>query len=203
MSGIARFLVADRTGRIIEELEPNIGPISWRLDDIGRCQFSLSQRDPKATETNLRYGNRVLIHFDNGLPDWGGVIDFPRVWQNGVIMSTVYSAEYALGFYQTDRGRYFSGATAGYIFQTLIEEADAFGPVGLDLGQVWLGGETYSPEYHFANLLDVIQRSLCGQLATVDFDVVASEVSGKILFTANLYQTKGSDQKQCGSDRGP
>lgn len=194
MSGIARFLVGDRTGKIIAELEPDVGPVSWRLNDIGRCQFAIARNNSKATETNLRYGNRILLEFDNGLPVWGGIIDTPRVWENDIITCNAYSGEYVLTFRQTDRGRYFNGATVGDIFQAVIGETNEQLTLGLNLGQVWTGGDTHSPDYHFANLYNIVQDSICTRLSNADFDVTASEVEGKIIFTANLHQRKGADK---------
>lgn len=192
MTGIARFVVGDQSGRILNELEPSVQPVSWRLNDFGRCQFSLALTDPKAVEGNLRYSNRVLIQFSNGLPAWGGVIDPPRTWQGGVVTCTAYSGEYILGLRQTDKGRYFSGATVGSIFQAIIGEASAVQPLGVELGNVWNAGALHSPDYHFAYLLDIIQDSICTRLSDSDFDVTASEVNGKIMFTANLYVSRGT-----------
>lgn len=194
MSGIAQFLVGDKTGRIIAELEPDVGPVSWRLNDIGRCQFSLARTDSKATETNLRYGNRVLIKFDNGLPDWGGIIDTPRTWEKGIITCNAYSGEYVLTWRQTDIGRYFDDATVGAIFESVINDANTQQALGLNIGAVWSGGESHSPDYHFGNLFDIVQDSICTRLSNADFDVTVSEVDGKITLTANLYERKGADK---------
>lgn len=189
-----RVLVADRTGRILAEVEPQLGPVSWRLNDVGRATLTFAKTDPKAIEDYLRFGNRLLIQFANGLPNWGGVIDPPRKWDQKSIQITAYSGEYLLGFRQTDRGRYFDGATVGYVFQQLIQEANAVSPMGVTIGGVWGGGSTHSPEYHFDNLLKIIQESLTERLSTADFAVLATETSGYVVFTAHLYERRGSDK---------
>jgi hypothetical protein len=170
------------------------GPVSWRLNNVGRVSLPIARSDPKTTAENFRYGNRVLIQFDNGLPAWGGIIDPPRDWRPGVLVATAYSAEYLLGFRQTDRGRYFNEATAGYIFEQLIIEANEVRDLGISLGNVWYGGGGHGPAYHFGNLLDIVQNSICGRLSTADFDVTAREEDGYIKFAANLYERRGSNK---------
>lgn len=190
----ARLLVGDRYGRILAELDLLPGPVSWRLNNVGRATLPIGTTDDKFLEDYFRFGNRVLIQFDNGLPAWGGIIDPPRDWRRGVMVAMAYSAEYLLGFRQTDRGRYFDGATVGYIFERLITEANEFSAMGIALGSVWYGGSPHGPAYHFDNLLETIQRSLCGRLSTADFDLTAREEGGYIKFAANLYERRGSDK---------
>ena len=36
-----RALVANRTRRIIGEIEPELGPVSWRLNKVGKATFRL------------------------------------------------------------------------------------------------------------------------------------------------------------------
>jgi len=189
-----RVLVGNRSGVVLAELEPNLGAVSWRLNEVGRCSFSISRNDSKATEEHLQFGNRVLIEFDNGLPNWGGVIDTPRDWQNNTITVNCYSGEQLLGFRTTDKGRYFSGQNVGYIFQQLIEEANAVASTGVVVGNVWEGGDGHYPDYHYKKLLEIIRDSLCSNMSSADFDVIAAEVGGVIQFTANIYARKGSNK---------
>lgn len=192
--GVARVLVANRARRIVAEIEPQLGPVSWRLNKVGKCTFRMSTLDPKAIEDNLQFGNHVLIEFDNGLPTWGGMIDPPRTWAEGAIECTAYSGEYLLGLRQTDQGRYFSGASVGYIYRQLIAEANAVEPTGLTVGAVWGGGTSHSPEWHFKNLLDIVQDSVCRRLENADFAMVAGQSGGLLTFTANLYERRGGEK---------
>lgn len=188
-----RFQVADIYGRILSELQPGVESVAWRLNNVGQCKFSLSRTDPKCIEDYLRFGNLVLISFDNGLPDWGGMIDPPREWGASII-GTAYSGEYLFGLRQTDKGRYFSGATVGAIYQALVNEADDFTALGVALGSVWAGGDAHSPDYHFGNLLNIFSQSLADRLSDADFDVTAAESGGRVVLTANLYERKGADK---------
>lgn len=189
-----RLQVGNTTGALLAELEPNIRQVSWRLNDVGKMVFEIAKGNEKATEEILRYGNKVLVEFDNGLPNWVGMIDPPRDWNRGIITVTAYSGEYILGTRQTDRGRYFSDASVGYIFGQLIEEANAVESMGVELGNVYEGGDGHYPDYHYDNLLKIIRDSLCSRLSDTDWDVTGSVSGGRIVMQANLYERKGSDK---------
>lgn len=188
----ARVVIGDKSGVQIAELEGELGPVSWRLNDVGSVKFGLARTDGKATEEILQFGNRVLIEFDNGLPTWAGVLDPPREWKDGQVWSTGYSAEYLLGWRQTDRGRYFSDASVGYIFSQLVSEAQVAESLGIGLDKIYYGGEGHWPDYHFDNVLKVIRDSLVSRLSNFDWEVVGSLSGGRIVLTANLYERKGS-----------
>ena len=192
----ARFVVGDKSGTTLAELSPDIGPISWRLNGVGKVDLSLAVTDPKAIADYLRFGNRVLIEFENGLPNWGGVIDPPRPWDGANISCRAYSGAYLFKYRITAKGRYFAGASAGTIFKTLINETNAVEDTGVIIGDIYTGGSGHSPAYHFKNLLDIFQKSLTKRLSTSDFDFVPLESEGKIIFAANFYESKGQDKTQ-------
>lgn len=190
----ARLLVGDRSGQVLDELTADIAFVNWRLNKVGKCEFVVATTDPKATFTNLRFGNFVYIDFSNGLPDWGGVIDPPRRWDERTIKVTAYSAEYLFGLRTTDKGRYFTDQTVGYIYKTLIEDANGIAATGITIGDVYDGGQIHSPEYHFKSLLDIFQNSLTARLSTNDFDVIPTLENGIITFKANFYESRGADR---------
>ena len=165
--------------------------VSEVLNGVGRMSLLISRHDDKATEAFLRFGNRVLVQFNNGLPTWGGVIEPPEKWTQQLIQVTVYSAEKLLDFHMTDKGRYFSGETIGTMFTRLIQEANG---LGVEVGEVWGGGTSHSPAYHLETILTIIQKSLLGRLSSADFAVTASEVKGRIVLKANLYKRRGTYQ---------
>lgn len=188
------FLVADRLGQVIGELKPLITEVTWLKNQYGRLSFSLPYNHAQATREFLEVGNRVLVKFDNGLPDWGGVIEFPRKWSGGNVVVTAYSGEYVLLLRQTDRGRYFTAASIGTIAQKLVDEANGIRATGLTVGEVWPGGNLHSPSYHFKNLYDIFGQSLFERLSTADFVVVPTHEAGIVDFVLHVYERRGQDK---------
>lgn len=188
----ARLLVADRYGYLLDELSANIEFVNWRLNNVGKVKFAIGANDSKATRANLGFGNRIFIEFDNGLPDWGGVIDPPRTWQDGLLTIEAYSGEYLLRHRTTDKSRYFTTQSAGAIFESLITEANVVEDTGIQMGSIYMGGTDHSPDYHYKDLLQIVQESITGRLSNFEFDVVPSIVDGQIQFTANFYEMRGS-----------
>lgn len=186
-----RVRVADIYGRLLEEIEPDIKLVSWRLSDVGQARITMARTDDKATAGNLAFGNRLLLEFSNGLPDWGGVIDPPREWEPAGIGVNAYSGEYVLGLRRTSQGRYFSNQTVGEIFTAIINEANVSEDTGLRLGNVWGGGDLHSPEYHLDNLLETVRDSICGRLETAEFVCIPFVEAGLVHFRAQLYQQRG------------
>jgi hypothetical protein len=190
----ARLLIGDKSGTILAELSPDIGSVSWRLNKVGKVDFTIATIDDKAIVDNLKFGNRVLIEFENGLPSWGGVIDVPRKWDGAQIACKAYSGAHLFKYRITDKGRYFSGVSAGAIFQSLILETNAVEDTGIVIGDIYSAGSNHSPDYHYKNLLDIFQKSLINRLSTSDFDFLPSESGGRIIFTANFFESKGFDK---------
>jgi hypothetical protein len=186
-----RLVVADRNGQRLAELEPLIESVEWRLNDVGVLRYRLSKRDAKAIEDNFRYGNLILLSWDNGLPDWGGVIDTPRDWDGESIRATAYSGERLLAYRQTNRGRYFSQATVGHIFRSVITESAQVWPMRVTVGETWGGGGLHSPSYHFRSLFDIAQVSIGRRLSPADFAVKPVVVGGEVRFVAELWQRRG------------
>lgn len=190
----AQVLIGNKSGTIIAEIEPDISEVTWRLNEVGKLRFGIARTDPKATKANLNYGNKILIQFENGLPNWGGVIDPPRSWQDGIIDCQAFSGEKIFGFRTTDKVRDFAGATIGQIYSALIGEANVIEDMGISLGDIWTGGVAHSPSYHYKNLLDIFQKSLTEKLSNADFYIKAIEEGGVIKFAADLYETRGEDK---------
>lgn len=191
--GVAyRLLVADLTGTVLTELKPRLEKVSWVLNEVGQLTFALAKTDPKLQERYLRFGNRVLVEFDNGLPAWGGVLTGAREWSESEVAVEAWSAEAVLGWRVTGRNRLFSGASLGSVLQTVLADAAAVASTGLQLGTVYLGGAGYSLEYHYSTLADVVADLV--ELGGVVVDVTAREVGGVVVFSVNLFERRGRDR---------
>jgi hypothetical protein len=195
MSGYARFIVGNRLGTILAELDGDSKSITWGLNQVGKTVFSIAANDDKATQENLKIGNRVIIQFENGLPDWGGVIETPRKWDGSNILITVYSAAYLFKYRTTDKGRYFTNQSVGDIFHKLIDEANIIEDTGIDVLATGAGGTLHSPEYHFKSILKIWQESLTKRLSVSDFKVEPFiDTDGKIKFDATIQAVLGMDK---------
>lgn len=194
--------VFNRLNRAIGEIRPGLREVTWRLNDYGRVVLQLPANDSKATAEYLQFGNRLLVQFDNGLPPFGGVIDIPRTWQNGLVEITAYSGEYLLGFRITGRGRYFDEASVGNIARALLEDANGVRPTGLDVGEFWDGGNRHWPEFHYKNLYTIFNQSLFGKLSSADYAVLPTLQNGELVFTLNVYERRGSDKPGIGLHEG-
>ena len=184
------ILIADTTGRVIGEIQPQVQGVAWKLNNYGQVRLTVSRAEFVERPWLFRFGNRILFRFGNGLAEWGGVIDPPRKWNSERVSVVGYSGEYLLDWRVTDRGRYFNKATAGDIFRAVIREARDF---DVALGYVWTGGAPHSPEYHFESIYDIVTRSITRRLEAVDWDVRPVLEDGRIRFVANLYERRGSD----------
>lgn len=191
-----RVLLGDRTGRIIAEVKPQIQSISWRLNEIPSLKMKFAKTDPKATETNLQYGNRVLISFDDsvGLPYWGGMIDVPSSWDKSSVVVTAWGIEYMLQFRITQKTRAFNDESAGRILWTVLTEANDEQPMGLMFGPIWTGGRMHSPRYHFKSAWSIIKDCI-QKLEYCDVRFKAKRKGDFIRFQAELHEKAGQDKR--------
>lgn len=187
-----RVLIGNTYGDLISEIEPaEIDVVQWRLNNVASFKLKMARNDPKLTEDNFRPGNRLLLEFTNGLPLWGGIIDPPRQWTADYFETQVYSAEYLLTFRHTDRGRYFSKASPGHIFRSVLTEAFDLFPLRMNLGDVYEGRPLHSPEYHFKKLEEILSKSL-PQIADTDYWVEPRLEDNRIVFYAHHFLRRGA-----------
>lgn len=188
------FLVADTSGRVLTEISPEISRVSWRWNGAGALSFAMARTDPKLREEYFVPGHKVLLQFDNGLRDWGGVLTGPREWNGFSVSFEAVSGHWILSKRRTGRGRTFTETQAGTILTQLLQEADAFYPTGLRPGNIWQGGAGYSPEYHRKTLYDVLAEDLVANLSAGAFDVTPKLENGRIVFYVNLYERQGANR---------
>jgi len=189
---VARVRMFDRHGDALGELEGTVGPVSWRLNRVGKATLAVAKTDPKATATMLHLYNRVLIEFDNGLPDWGGVVIPPRQWTKDWIELTVLDGGERLHYRMTDHGRYFDGTVAGAISQRLIEEANAIAETGIVIDSVWAGGAARYKDYHYDDLLNAIE--VLTEQTGYDFAIRPVFEGGTLTWKASWYEERGEDR---------
>ena len=123
VSAHVQVLVARPNGQVLGELRTGLESVSWKHRGVGETAFPVGRRSAQFDEELVRFGNRVLVQFSNGLPNWGGVIASPRPWDVGGVGVKVMQAKWLLGRRKTGWARQFTGATAGTVFEGLIREA--------------------------------------------------------------------------------
>jgi hypothetical protein len=188
-----RVLIGDRFGKVLTEVVAGVGPVSWILNGIGKTTLSLALRDAKATEENLRVGNRIYIEMDAGLPVWGGVLDLPRTWRGGTVKATAYTIDYLLQYRCTGKNDSFYERPAGAIFRELLRREEQQDPLGITFGSIWTGGHPHWPRYHYKSLWYVLDYSL-QRLEQCDWRFVPYLDDNHIRFRAEFYQVAGTDR---------
>jgi len=188
---LAQVLVFNKFHRAIAEIQPEVEMASWRLNNVGQAKIWLPWSDPKCTTDIVKPGNRLVLQFDDGLPDWGGVMDVPLSVQSGRTGITAYTAERILDWRVTAKGRYFDTQTPGYIFQTLLTEESNEYPLRIGIGSIYTGGTDRTLEYHYHDLLRRVQD--LARLTGEDFAIIPSYTAGVLTLTANWYEQRGSD----------
>jgi len=188
-----RALIGDRFGKVLTEVVADVGPVAWILDGVGKTAISLATADAKATEEYLRIGNRVYLEFDNGLPAWGGVLEMPRTWRDGVVTTACAGIEQLLEYRCTGKNDAFYERPAGAIFRDLLRREEDQDPLGITIGELWMGGHPHWPRYHYKSLWYVLDYSL-RRMELCDFRFVPTLDDGYIRFRAEFYQVAGEDK---------
>ena len=186
-----QVLVFDKAGYHPVDIAPQIDYVAWRLNQIGVAKFTLPYEDSKCTPDILKSGNRVLIRFLQGLPPFGGVIDYPLRRTATGIQATVYSGPHLLTWRYTSISLVISGLSPGAIFRTVIENANGIASTGITVGSVYSGGDLRTETYHYENLWTLIQN-LQGRSGE-DFQIAPIYEGGRLTFLASWHQVKGDD----------
>lgn len=188
-----RILVGDKTGKLLGELDAEIRSMTTALNEIGGAELAVSTSDSKANEDYLGIGNRIYVEMDNGLPPWGGVLDTPRVWSQGIIEITCYTIEHLYQYRVTGKNESYYERQAGQIFQILVEHEEEKDPLGVTIGEVWKGGRPHYPRYHYRDLWYIFNYSLLN-MELCEFTFTPYLSNGYIKFRADFKQLMGEDK---------
>jgi len=186
-----QVLVFDKAGYHPVDIAPQIDYAAWRLNQIGVCKFTLNYEDPKCTPDIIKSGNRVLIRFLQGLPPFGGVIDYPLRRTATGIQATVYSAAHILTWRRTALTLEVDALAPGAVFKTVIEAANQIAQTGITMGSVYTGGELWTETYHYESLWTLIQN-LQGRTGE-DFQIAPIYEGGRLTFRATWHSSLGDD----------
>lgn len=187
-----RALLYDETGAPVAELSPQIESVVWRLAGPGSAQFRLAYRDSACVKSWLLPGRRVLFQFENGLPDWGGVIEFPLKQDSSGVVISAFTAEKILEQRRTAKTAIFTNQTPGAICKVMIETANALTPTGIVIGEFYAGGSQVTLEYHLQNVYEQIKELI--RLSGNDLSIIPTINAGVLTFTATWYEERGEDK---------
>lgn len=108
------------------------------LNDIGEAIFNVPTRSTKCRRELLEFGNYLLVQHDE-MPDWVGIIDTPRVWQNGQVEVHAYEVPFILKYRSMPPNSVVTG-TPGEVFQQILGFANNEEMTLLRTGTLFLGG---------------------------------------------------------------
>lgn len=178
---LMRLLVGDNTGNLLAEYRPQVNAVSWELSAPGQMSFVMRAADVR--EEYLQFGNRVLLQFDNGLPDWGGVLTNSREWRpDGSIEFAAAGLLEAMRWRLTPLTKSYTG-TADEIIADLTSNVANFVSGQLDKGTIEV-----SAVYNLAVVGDAIEKML--EMDGFAFEVQGSLVGSLIIGTLNLWKRK-------------
>ena len=181
------MMIFDSSGKKLADAAVDLQSVSWRWGQTGQAKFSVDYGNPVATVEYLQIGNRMLLRFANGLPDWGGVIALPRSRQASGIGLTAYEGDRLLDWRVTGKEELLSSSPGG-IVSSLLSGANERHPTDVGMGDVYEGG-FQSREYNYDSLL----AAVCGLATGYDYAVVPVYQQGQLRFALNWYQRRGRD----------
>lgn len=183
-------MVFSSGGSKLDDLSVDIQSCLWRLGQTGRATFNIAYADDKAAAENIRAGNYLLLQFGSGLPDWGGVIDFPLSRRPYGLTAVAYESDRMLDWRISGADVSYSSTASGAIAQALVESAKASYPLAISIGDVYAGGSR-TQEYHYDGLLTEIRSLATGY----DYAVVPSYQDGRLSFYLHFYERRGADRR--------
>lgn len=187
-----RVRLYDQAGMAVAEISPQVDSVIWRLNGIGTAQFKLGYRDPACQRLWVMPGARVLFQFKNGLPDWGGVIEFPLKQDNNGVVIGACSGEKILDLRRTGKSVILENESPGALYQSLLEDVNATSATGISVGTIYAGGTQRTLEFHLQNVWERIQE--LSRLTGNDAAILPVAGAGILSFTANWYEKRGEDK---------
>jgi hypothetical protein len=185
----------DKSGSSLGEfIDAEFKSALWRFGRTGTASYSFSPKGSKTSRSNLRPGNRALIKFADGLPDWGGILDWPIILGSGRdVEISFYEADHLLDWRVSGQNEVFSGTVTGAIISALMQTANATYATGIYMGDIYSGGTAHTRDYHYVPLLDAI-RDLHNE-SGYDYAVMPVLVNGKLVFDLYWYESRGTDRR--------
>jgi hypothetical protein len=185
---VVQVTIYNRAGKQLADADCDIQSACWKLNQTGSAILSIDARNDKATRAIIRPGNRMLIQFNNGLPNWGGVIDLPLGVRGKTITFNGYEGDKILSWRVTSNPESHAG-TPGAVVRELLAYAEGRYPIGIMPGSIYQNGDALSKQFRWAYLRENIQ-------GLGDYSVSAEEDGGLLNLYLNFYDRRGVDRSE-------
>lgn len=189
-----RMTIFGRSGGRLADIRPTLHSVSWKLNNEGRARFYLPYADSKCTRQNLKPGNYLLMEFENGLPDWSGVIDYPLDRDGQGVTVSAFTGARLLDWRVSRADDHFQGMTAGGIFRQALRTANASRSLNVVENNIYAGGDAITQRWHYYNVLQRVRE--LARLSYQDFHIGHRVSGGAIQFLGNWYERRGADKSQ-------
>lgn len=156
---VVQALVADvGTGRILGEIHPRFTRVSWLLNNYGEAEMVFAA-DDAAVDSLITPGRRLILRFDNGLPDWGGVLDVPIDYDGLTVGIRAFEAMYLLKSRVTGRNVTIN-TDAGTAAQALLDAANLISPTGITVDFKEYVDGSLNVDYHYTPIWDALTKDI-------------------------------------------
>lgn len=165
---------------------------SWVVDDFGKCSFTLSQLDAKTAQKYLDIDRLIYIEGNDGLDVWAGVIDTDIDWNDdGTITYSAYSGEHLLKYRISPLNQVWKEASAGALFERMVNDANAKEDLLIRIGEVWKGGGPAEDTMDGKNYYEHIKALAKNRGNHWSIEPAIDPLTHKLYFKANYYETIG------------
>lgn len=187
-----RVRIFDRQGFQVSEFLASVDR-SWILFGEGRASVNLPTINTKyVNETALQYGNWIYIQSAD-LPDWVGMIDVPREWQDNAVIVNAFSPERLLRYRRGPLSRTIKGS-AGEIFQYILRLVNKNERTILRPGDIFAGGKTRQETFHPTPLTNNLKR--IQERSKNEYSWRAMVEGGKLVIYGDWSKYYGQDYRQ-------
>lgn len=181
-----KIIIFNRNGISIVEFRASVAR-SWVLNDEGRASFNYPViRSNVVNKSVLEFGNYILI-INNLLPEWAGIIDTPRVWnERGQVEVNAYTTDrlfnYRIGANDETK---MNAIPAGALFKLMVKRINDVEPTIMQFGKALTHAKTYEQTWGATPLVTNLRSLLDDSGEECEFVPVFA--NGKLSIQANWY----------------
>ena len=188
----SRVIFCRRDGSMLAEMDCYTTR-SWAFNEYGQAKIVVPKNDPKAIESILNFGNRVVI-INDIVELWGGVIYPPRSWDKESITISAFSGEFLFKFRGSPATRLSGGlgySSAGVALTTELMLIQSVERLGIEIGDIDFSGGGGAGTFEMMSFYDAVQKM--SQDRGFDWSVTPEITSSNnLVFKFNWYKARGT-----------